>query len=161
MATGMAFAVEYQGEATPHAHGFVSLANMYQCHNLHEIGQIIEHNARQLTPQQVLERITSFVEHIQREDHIDDNAHQEQLQALEKQFHDNNAGAPENIHLSVRPCSIFHEGFSSHCWSGSQDIDWESAFRDGKDFKERYHKDAQFIFSRVQHHWHALDDKGA
>lgn len=29
LATGLAFATEYQGEATPHGHGFVSLANMY------------------------------------------------------------------------------------------------------------------------------------
>ena len=50
LATGMAFATEYQGEATPHGHGFVSLANMYQHHNLEQIGSIIErvqwHNTR-------------------------------------------------------------------------------------------------------------------
>ena len=27
-------------------------------------------------------------------------------------------------------------------------------------FKQRFQTDVQFIFSRVQHHWHALDDKG-
>ena len=27
-------------------------------------------------------------------------------------------------------------------------------------FQQRFHADAQFIFSRVQHHWHTLDDKG-
>ena len=34
VATALAFAIEYHGEATPHGHGFVSLANMYQHHTL-------------------------------------------------------------------------------------------------------------------------------
>ena len=29
LATGMGFATEFQGEGTPHGHGFVSLANMF------------------------------------------------------------------------------------------------------------------------------------
>ena len=28
LATGLAFATEFQGDGTPHGHGFVSLANM-------------------------------------------------------------------------------------------------------------------------------------
>ena len=50
MAVAMAFAIEYQGEATPHAHGFISLANMYQNHTLEEIGQILETNAQGISP---------------------------------------------------------------------------------------------------------------
>eukprot|EP00973_Karenia_brevis_P030831 4252972-Karenia_brevis.AAC.1 len=37
LGTGLCFATEYQGEATPHGHGFVSLGNMYQYHTLDEI----------------------------------------------------------------------------------------------------------------------------
>ena len=66
LATAMAFATEYQGEATPHGHGFVSLANMYQHHTLEEIGHLIENNASSISPEEVLRRITDFSEHLQR-----------------------------------------------------------------------------------------------
>ena len=42
LATGLAFATEYQGEASQHGHGFISLANMYQHHTLEEIGEMIK-----------------------------------------------------------------------------------------------------------------------
>ena len=74
LATGSAFTVEYQGEATPHAHGFVSLANMYQHHTLEEIGKIIETNHRGVKPDDMLKRVLQFVEHLQREDHFDDDS---------------------------------------------------------------------------------------
>ena len=46
VATRLAIATEYQGEATPHGHGFASLANLYQRSSLQEIDHIIEHHAR-------------------------------------------------------------------------------------------------------------------
>ena len=70
LATGMGFATEFQGEGTPHGHGFVSLANMFQHHTLEEIKDIIESNLRGLKPEEVLERAEQFAEHLQREDHI-------------------------------------------------------------------------------------------
>ena len=48
LATGMGFATEFQGEGTPHGHGFVCLANMWQHHTLEEIGRIIESRSRGL-----------------------------------------------------------------------------------------------------------------
>ena len=68
LATGMAFATEYQGEATPHGHGFVSLVNMYQHHNLNDIKDLIERNHQGISTDEVLERVTHVVEHLQRED---------------------------------------------------------------------------------------------
>ena len=79
MATGMAFATEYQGEATPHGHGFVSLANMYQHNNLDEIGRLIERNHRGISAEDMLARVTHFVEHLQCEDHLDNEQHQSDL----------------------------------------------------------------------------------
>ena len=70
LATGMAFATEYQGEATPHGHGFDSFVNMYQHHNLNEIGNLIEQNHRGISAEDMLERVTHFVEHLQREDEL-------------------------------------------------------------------------------------------
>ena len=86
LATGLCFATEYQGEGTHHGHGFISLANMYQHCTLEEIGHIIEKNARNIKTEDMLQRVIHFVEHLQREDHIDDTAHQQSLPQLEKKI---------------------------------------------------------------------------
>ena len=116
LATGMAFATEYQGEATPHGHGFVSLANMYQRQNLEQIGSIIESNYKGITPQDMLDRVKKFVGHLQREDHMDNEQHQKNLQKFEAAFHTNNAGPDENIHLSVRPARFYTCSSSPCAW---------------------------------------------
>ena len=117
LATGMAFATEYQGEATPHGHGFVSLANMYQHHNLEQIGNIIESKYNGITPEEMLNRVKSFVNHLQREDHMDNEQHQSNLDKFEADFHNNNAGSDENIHLSVRSASLYTCSSSPYAWS--------------------------------------------
>ena len=116
LATGMAFATEYQGEATPHGHGFVSLANMYQHQNLEQIGSIIESNYKGITPQDMLDRVKKCVGHLQREDHMDNEQHQKNLQKFEAAFHTNNAGPDENIHLSVRPARFYKCSSSPCAW---------------------------------------------
>ena len=90
-----AFANEFQGDWTPHGHGFVALANMYQFSTLEDIGQALERNIHGLSPADMLQRILGFVEHISREDHFDDDAHQNNLVSLEKEFHTNNFGPAE------------------------------------------------------------------
>lgn len=174
LATALAFATEYQGECTPHAHGFVSLANMYQHHNLEEIGQIIEKNSRGLTSQVVLDRITRFVEHLQREDHFNHDQHQQDLVKLEEDFHANNASGSETQHLSVKPQKFYNNSSVPYMWTDmatprsancsspvkSLTRDWKGAFDEAASFRASYEQDVQFIFSRVQHHWHALDNKG-
>ena len=54
LATGLAFATEFQGDGTPHGHGFISLANMYQHNTLEDIKHIIESNQQGLSPQIML-----------------------------------------------------------------------------------------------------------
>jgi len=71
IATALCFATEYQGEATPHGHGFVCLSNQYRHHTLEEIGNLIERNALGMTPEAMIQRITRFCEHLEREDHFD------------------------------------------------------------------------------------------
>ena len=46
IATNMGFAVEFQADSTPHAHGFVSLANMYQHNTLFDIARMLTENCR-------------------------------------------------------------------------------------------------------------------
>ena len=76
IATAMAFATEYQGEATPHGHGFISFEDI------------------------------------------------------------------------------------PFMWKKTTNRDWDKAWAEAQAFKEKYETDVQFIFSRVQHHWHELDEKG-
>ena len=157
LATAMCFATEYQGEATPHGHGFVSLANMYQHNTLEEIGNMIERNAEGILPEFMLERITRFCEHLQREDHYDQEKHDADLEPLEKQFHANNAASTDQIHLSVRPSlESATAADTPSLWETGANT--EGSLRDIQDdasrFQTNFEADAQFIFSRVQHHWY-------
>ena len=162
IATAMAFATEYQGEATPHGHGFVSLANMYQHHTLEEIGNMIEHNSQKIAPEVMLERITKFCEHLQREDHFDHDQHDANLEELEKQFHANNDGPQENIFLSVRSSPFFTTPKVHTLWQTKEVNErlMQEINEEAERFEHQFRSDVQFIFSRVQHHWHKLDDKG-
>ena len=69
VATSLAFANENQGEGTPHGHGFVSLANMYQHNTLQEIAAMLERNARSLSCEEIVERVKTFCNHVQQESH--------------------------------------------------------------------------------------------
>ena len=117
LATGMIFATEYQGEATPHGHGLVSLSNMHQHHNLEEIGQILEKNATAIRGEDMLSRATQFVEHLQREDHVNDDQQQRNLAQLEQEFHANNAGPQRNVHLATRPAFMYSCADAPCAWN--------------------------------------------
>ena len=166
LCSGLAIATEYQGEGTPHGHGFAVLANMYQHHNLDEIRQMIEHNRKGISPDEMLQRVTHFVEHLQREDHFDNDQHQKDLPHLEEQFHANNAGVRRNHHLSVRPECMYTCTKAPCMWSdkhptrSAQDTtptqtweeQWQTALAEAEEFRQAYEADVQFVFSRVQHH---------
>ena len=118
-----------------------------------------------MTPEIVLERVTNFVEHLQREDHFDDAKHQANLPALEKEFHDNNFGPPRNQYLSVRPRYFYERGSDeAYLWgkkirqSLPDERVVEEIQREAVNFKTRFETDVQFVFSHVQHHWHILDE---
>ena len=81
------------------------------------------------------------------------------LTQLEQEFHSNNFGPARNAHLSVRPAGI-HSACSGHgLWASTSPSDAD-AMDDAKRFVAEYEADVQFIFSRVQHHWHQLDKHG-
>ena len=81
-------------------------ANVYQYATLEDIATLITSNIRNLSPDRVVDRITSFMEHLHREDHFDDAEHQKGLASLGEQFHRNNFGPTGNVHLSVRPATL-------------------------------------------------------
>jgi len=85
------------------------------------------------------------------QEHFNDIEHQQNIESLEEQFHKNNFGSPGNVHLSVRPASMSESAGTSQ----------ENSANDGAQFTERYETDCQFIFSRVQHHWHKIGKDGS
>ena len=117
IATAMAFANEFQGDGTPHGHGFVALANAYQYSSLDTIAELLEENIHSLNPAEMVERVTSLMEHLHQEDHFDDSAHQKNIDSLEQEFHMNNFGPPRNQHLSVRPSGLHSATPDSSAWS--------------------------------------------
>jgi len=88
----MALANELQGDGTVHGHGFVAFNNIYQHGTLQDVADLIESRCQNLSEQDIVERITAFIEHISREDHFNDAKHQADLTKLEKEFHQNNDG---------------------------------------------------------------------
>ena len=166
LATAMCFATEFQGDGTPHGHGFVSLVNMYQHCTLEEIGNMIESNVKNVNGQTILERITAFLEHVQREDHFNDEQHQAQLEQLEFEFRKNNEGPTRNKYLSVHPKCLYELEGKPYLWDKASNLQHATAqkvdevLREAAEFKRRFEADVQFIFSRVQHHWHLRNAKG-
>ena len=160
IATAMAFANEFQGDGTPHGHGFVALANAYQFNSLQHIADLLEQNIHELSPADMVQRITSFIEHLHREDHFNDEAHQGSLRSLEEEFHSNNFGHARNEHLSVRPAGMHNSAApDGSAWSPVSSS-LQEVQEDASRFIKEYEGDVQFIFSRVQHHWHKLDKEG-
>ena len=96
VAQELAFATEFQGDGTPHGHGFVSLANAYQHSTLEDIAQCIESNA------DFLDRVVKFNTHLQTEEHNDHHAHQRSLDALERSFHKNHDDPKDILMLGLR-----------------------------------------------------------
>ena len=90
-------ATRNQGDGTPHGHGFVSLANMYQHHSLKEIAELLEARYKEQGAD-CMERLTGFFEHLRREDHYDDEAHQASLPELEREFHENYSDYKTNFY---------------------------------------------------------------
>ena len=152
------------GDGTAHGHGFVALANIYQFSTLEDISAALEGNVHGIPPAEMVKRITSFMTHLHREDHFDDLSHQQNLGTLEQLFHTNNFGpehCTQHSHLSARPARMHCADAGAGAWQG-QEVDQESKRlrEDGRRFSAQYEEDCQFIFSRVQHHWHKLDKDG-
>ena len=110
-----------------------------------------------------MQRLNSFMTHLSCEDHIDNDKHQTNLDALEEQFKHNNDGPKENIFLSCRSRFFYDRCRLPSLWD--QDVKdsvevMKRVQEDAAEFKKQYEADVQFIFSRVQHHWHPKNKKG-
>jgi len=120
---------------------------------------MLEKNALDLTTEDLVDRVKAFCNHVQRESHCDPSQHEAELNKLEVGFHSANDEQqdPSNIYLSLRPQGLFATHDADNLWSGGS---MEASQADADRFKQLYAKDAQFIFSRCQHHWHGLNNDG-
>ena len=107
MAQCLGIGNEFQGDGTPHGHALVSLANLYQHKDLSEIAEILESRCKEIvadtaeTPDDVLERVKIFSDHVCRVDPMDHEAHVKNLDKFAKDFELNNVGRPINNFLAV------------------------------------------------------------
>ena len=142
----------------------MALANIYQYSTLEDISTALESNIHGIPPEEMVSRITSFMEHLHREDHFDNDCHQRKLDSLERLFHTNNFGpqhCTQHSHLSARPARVHRANAGLLAWPVEGDDRGSQARQaDGRRFVAEYEEDCQFIFSRVQHHWHKLDKDG-
>jgi len=169
LADGLCGATEHQGNDTPHFHGFISLATPYRHKSLQEIQQLIEKKI--LKP----ESVKRYVEHMSRTEHYDQAKHDGRLDELESDWKRQQAGAPHLL-LSMRPTYLKAGPTSSSDGSrlaGSQPValPWEHPPQSAVDedvvrraiaevqlYKGHFEGHVQEVFSRTQHHWHALQD---
>ena len=160
LAVAMIFSNEFQGEGTPHGHGFISLANLFQHSTIPEIAALLQENAKKTDAVDILGRVIDFCNHVQRESHVDEDQHKADLPKLEKGFHNSNDAQFDaaNVFLSLKPKSLLTNRTLCSLWKKNSKE--EEVFFDAAAFKKRFHAHVQFVFSRVQHHWHALNDKG-
>eukprot|EP00973_Karenia_brevis_P053426 7425758-Karenia_brevis.AAC.1 len=75
LADGGAFANEFQGDGTPHGQGFVSFNNVYQPNHLESISDMLASNIHGLTSEDMVQRVTSFMEDLCCGDHFGDDKH--------------------------------------------------------------------------------------
>jgi len=162
LAQGLAFATELQGDSTPHGHGFMALANAYQHSTLEEIAEKIQENS------EFFHRVVKFNTHLHTEEHIDHLAHQRNISSLQQSFHSNYSNPRDILMLGLRLNDMGRSCSAPFLWSAQQcdnmDKPTESqlidAMDDANNFKEKYDREVQRVFSRVQHHWHDTDKEG-
>ena len=157
MCDGTGCAVENQGEGSPHEHGLNTFVTPYQHRSLWDINELIEKNMFDV------KSVFLYVEQLERAKHYNHEEHQAKLAQLEAEWKTNYA-ASSNLGMCYKPAFL---GADSQAWlwpvdkkrklnPGEQEEVRQKALSDAKKFKDAFEKDARYMFSRVQHHWHQL-----
>ena len=96
MAESLVAATDHQGNDTPHIHGLMAVVSPQQYKTLEEIRDEMQQDMEDF------ERMKRFREHLLREDHYDDKAHQSQLEQLERAKEEGLEGLP-HLRLATKP----------------------------------------------------------
>ena len=131
---------ELQGDGTPHFHGSMVLASVYQFSTLEEIAELIEQDWLSV------EAIREYQMHICREDHYSHEQHKEQEPALERAWKDNYA-EPEHQGLCALP-ALFTDSTPATLWGkGEASLeDQKQANENGRMYKQAFEAHVQFVF---------------
>jgi len=154
MAEALGAATENQGNDTPHVHGIMAVVTPYQVKTLAQIRQMLENDFSKV------KRIKRFIQHMCREDHFDHEGHQQRLQAIERAKSTNLAGTP-HLRLSQLPRFFRPQAIKSSLWDPAVTDDQKKAVEtDAATFRRKQEAFTQYVFSRVQHHWHREEEDG-
>jgi hypothetical protein len=139
------------------------LCNAYQHATLADIVELIKGNTKRAEADKQVQRILRLHSHLHREDHFDDAAHQANLEELEKGSQTNFADTRDHFLLGVRLSDDASSASAPCLWEGhegKEDCSVGDVYDEGKQYKQAFEKEVQYIFSRVQHHWHNKTDDG-
>ena len=159
----LCFANEQQGDGTPHGHGFVALCNAYQHATLEDIVRLIEENRTRAEQEEQVQRMLRFHSHLHREEHFYDDTHQANLDELEKGSQTNFADTSDHVLLGARVADMACGAAAYSLWEvaeGGSDYNVGDVYAEVARYKRTFQKEVQFIFSRVQHHWHNRAEDG-
>ena len=92
---------------------------------------------------------------------MDHEAHQGNLDMLQRSFHKNYADPEDILMLGLQIADSGRSARAPFLWA-SDTTPFETAVADAaaKVYKAEYEREVQRVFSRVQHHWHTTDQKG-
>ncbi len=143
MCNNVGGATEYQGDGTPHFHGFLDLIHAYKDRTLQEIADMIRSKCMHVR------EVKAYVQHICREEHYDHEQHQRKVSEYEEAWKHNYSGR-EHIGLSVRPRCLFGTAGVPSLWESAVEkrVDVGAIFAEAAMYNKRFETDAQNIFLR-------------
>ena len=147
----MGFAVEYQILGPPHAHGNIHIANAYQYNTLYDVAQMIK--KKMLGPQSVLD----YHAWLHREEPFDQGIHESQREIIESAWRNRFDGQEHDAMSQAPP---FMQRDNAPTLLDASPCPPEEAAADAEQYVKAYTTDLQFIFSRVQHHFHKRTKHG-
>ena len=138
-------AVENQRLGTPHLHFHVGVASAFQHKILHEIAQMVEEDLLDLGD------VYDYASWVCCEDHLVPEQHEAELPQNEREFPEYSAA--ENDALCKLPLYIAKDDCGT-MWDATNPMSEKAAREEGNTYRHTYLADAQYVFSRRQHHWH-------
>ena len=155
---------EHQGNGTPHFHAEGHVVCAYQFDTMEEVARKFQ--AADIT----VEAWKAYNSWLHREDVLHKESHEAFKQRVDEEFATRFASR-EHDGLSVAPAYLMRDARNEGAVRGQQgeiltvsnattQAQKEQLKEDGQRFVEEYMKDAQFVFSRVQHHCHQKTAKG-
>ena len=110
-----------------------------------------------------MQRILRFHSHLHREEHFYEETHAANAEVLEKGAQSNFAETRDHFLLGARIADAAQSGSAPSLWTPAKAEAGPSVgdvYAEGSRYKHAFTKEVQFVFSRVQHHWHNKMDNG-